>query len=52
MDKLGVDESLLQDDKTAADANTCPWCGAALEKHGNVLVCPTHGTAPFEEQEH
>ena len=49
MDKLGVDESLLSDDKTATNTDACPWCGAKLERHGNLLVCPTHGTEPFEE---
>lgn len=46
MTKLGVDESGKSKDKTAAEG--CPDCGAKVEKHGNISVCPNHGTAPFE----
>jgi uncharacterized Zn finger protein (UPF0148 family) len=45
MTKLGVDES-GKGDKTASEG--CPECGAKVEKHGNISVCPKHGTAPFE----
>jgi nucleoid DNA-binding protein len=50
MDKLGVDTSTGRDDeqleKEAAEG--CPECGSELTKHGSVLLCPVHGSAPFE----
>lgn len=46
MEKLGVDEQAAENEKLAADG--CPLCGAKVERHGSVLVCPTHGTEPFE----
>lgn len=46
MDKYGVDETGKGLNKEAA--KNCPECGAALEKHGSVVVCPKHGTEPFE----
>ena len=46
MDKLGVDETSKDLSKVAAE--NCPECGAKLEKHGSVVVCPKHGTEPFE----
>lgn len=46
MTKLGVDESSKDNTKTAA--KDCPECGAKVEKHGDISVCPNHGTAPFE----
>ena len=44
--KLGVDETSKDLNKEAAES--CPECGAKLEKHGSVVVCPKHGTEPFE----
>lgn len=26
----------------------CPWCGVTARVHGDVRMCPTHGSAPFE----
>lgn len=50
MEKYGVDETTGHDpeqlEKLAAKG--CPECGSALTKHGSVLICPTHGSAPFE----
>lgn len=48
MEKLGVDESGSDQEKTAAEG--CPKCGSKVEKHGNVLACPVHGTEPFEKK--
>lgn len=48
MDKLGVDESQADNEKVASKG--CPECGAKVERHGNVLACPTHGTEPFEKK--
>ena len=39
MDKHGV---------VTLPAATCPLCGVAPTRHGSVLLCPTHGSAPFE----
>jgi nucleoid DNA-binding protein/ribosomal protein S27AE len=46
MEKYGVDESGSEQEKKAQAG--CPNCGSKVEKHGNVLVCPKCGTAPFE----
>jgi nucleoid DNA-binding protein len=48
MEKLGVDESQADNEKVASEG--CPECGAKVERHGNVLACPTHGTEPFEKK--
>lgn len=47
MQKYGVDESADENlEKKAADG--CPVCGKPPVKHGHVLMCPTHGSEPFE----
>jgi len=48
MEKYAVDESKDQDRLEKAAAQGCPECGAKLEKHGAVLLCPAHGSKPFE----
>lgn len=53
MQKYGVDEEATRDetaDKTAATRYDCPQCGGKLEKHGNVSLCETCGSKPFEAQ--
>lgn len=52
MSKLGVDESVDQTLLEKAASQGCPECGAKVERHGNILVCPRHGTAPFERKKH
>lgn len=60
MEKYGVDESESEDADTndntgvkraasPASTETCPRCGAAVERHGTVKICPTCGSAPFEK---
>lgn len=49
IEKYGVDESRKQQDMDKAAAQGCPECGSKLEKHGSVVMCPKHGTAPFEQ---
>lgn len=50
MDKFGVDETNAKTAKTASDGERkCPECGEVLKQHGNVLLCPTHGSKPFED---
>lgn len=55
-EKYGVyedqDNTVVQDTKTAQfnKERYCPWCGKVLisSDFTNVLICPEHGTAPFE----
>jgi predicted RNA-binding Zn-ribbon protein involved in translation (DUF1610 family) len=50
MEKYGVDEGAPdQDQLEKASAQGCPECGAKCSRHGNTLICPTHGSAPFEQ---
>ena len=47
MEKYGVDENKKNFEKYAQEG--CPDCGCKVEKHGDTLVCPKCGTAPFED---
>lgn len=49
MEKFAVDESVDQNQLEKAAAHGCPECGAKCERHGNTLLCPAHGSAPFEK---
>lgn len=49
MEKYAVDESRNQVDLEKVAAQGCPECGAKVERHGNVLMCPKHGSKPFEK---
>lgn len=51
MSKFGVDETSdhNQEDLEKMAAQGCPDCGSKVTKHGSVLICPTHGSAPFEK---
>jgi hypothetical protein len=49
MEKYGVDERAEALEKRAGEG--CPECGRAPERHGRVLVCPEHGSAPFEKKD-
>jgi hypothetical protein len=47
MSKFGVAEQHAN--KLASRRIThCPTCGEKLAVHGEVLLCPTHGSEPFE----
>ncbi len=47
MDKYGVDESVGEDlEKKAAEG--CPVFGKKPVRQGKVLLCPTHGSEPWE----
>jgi hypothetical protein len=48
MEKLGVVETVDQEELEKRAAHGCPVCGSQLEKLGHVLSCPKHGTEPFE----
>lgn len=50
MEKYGVNESVDQTGLEKAAAQGCPECGAKCERHGNTLICPKHGSAPFENE--
>ena len=49
MDKYSVDEGIEDQElleKKAAKG--CPECGATPARQGTVLLCPVHGTEPWE----
>ena len=50
MEKYGVDQTAAvnQEQLEKQAAKGCPECGQKLDKHGSVLMCPTHGSEPFE----
>lgn len=50
MEKLGVDESVNQEELEKVAAQGCPECGEPVRREGNILICPKHGTAPFEKK--
>lgn len=48
MEKYGVDEGKDSESLEKSAAEGCPKCGGKVERHGNVLRCPSCGTEPFE----
>jgi len=49
MEKYGVDEGV--EDQEALEkkaAAGCPICGKKPARQGTILLCPDHGTEPFE----
>lgn len=50
MEKFGVDEGVDTEALEKAAAEGCPLCGAPVQRHGDVLMCPKHGTEPFEKK--
>jgi nucleoid DNA-binding protein len=50
MSKFGVDENVDQETLEKQAASGCPvdGCGRAPERHGRTLICPVHGSEPFE----
>jgi len=51
MEKFGVDEQQNQENLEKIAGEGCPKCGAKLERHGQVLLCPNCGSQPFEKKE-
>lgn len=50
MEKYGVDESVEdQEDLEKKAADGCPECGREVQRHGGLLMCPVHGSEPFEK---
>jgi nucleoid DNA-binding protein len=51
MEKYAVDQGMGDQEQLEKQAaGGCPECGEELVKHGSVLVCPKHGSEPFESQ--
>jgi hypothetical protein len=49
MEKYGVVEHARNSTKLGGVGPTvCPKCGTALSKHGAIVLCPIHGSEPFE----
>lgn len=54
MEKFGVEEKAqktAESDETAVARQRCPWCKCLVEDislTGGILICPEHGTEPFE----
>jgi uncharacterized Zn finger protein (UPF0148 family) len=44
MDKYAVEQPITTKHAGAG----CPLCGRPLERSSNVVLCPVHGTEPFE----
>ena len=51
MEKYGVKQVDRTRQVKEASADTCPWCGIALQREGELRFCPVHGSEPFEKQE-
>lgn len=47
MEKYGVDEDMPEGMQKLA-ARGCPLCGKKPEVRGTILLCPEHGSEPFE----
>lgn len=47
MDKFGVHTASPEGKHGSANAH-CPRCGKEARRVGAVLLCPEHGSAPFE----
>lgn len=50
MEKYAVEEGQDQDAIEKAASQGCPVCGRAVERHGDVVLCPVHGSEPFEKK--
>lgn len=50
MEKFAVDEEVDQEQLEKQASQGCPVCGKQPERHGNVLMCPVHGSEPFEKK--
>jgi hypothetical protein len=50
MKKYGVDESPTHKE-ASDDSSLCPKCSKPVKTHGKVLLCPDHGSKPFESDD-
>lgn len=48
MNKYGVHEDAEHVKQATEMERKCPYCGAKLLSEGPILLCPTHGSQPFE----
>jgi len=50
MDKFAVETGAVDESgtKRASNPSTCRLCGKRGERHGDVLLCPIHGSKGFE----
>ena len=50
MNKYAVDQTagLTPDEQEKRASQGCPVCGKKPTNEGGVLICPTHGSEPFE----
>jgi len=48
MEKYGVVEGKIAEDKVAGERANCPRCGECLEDGSGIRKCPKCGTEPFE----
>lgn len=52
MTKYGVDEGHPeQEELEKMAAEGCPLCGKKPIRQGAILLCPSHGTEPFERRD-
>ena len=52
MEKYGVDEKIDIKKMEKIASNGCPKCGSPkVFKHGDILICPNCGSAPFESED-
>jgi len=51
MEKYGVDENSKLTQKEASEEVRCPICGSTCKQHGQVHLCPKHGSKPFENND-
>lgn len=51
MEKFGVDEGTDQENLEKKASQGCPICGRKVIQRGRLLMCPEHGTEPFEEEQ-
>lgn len=49
MSKYAVDEGIDPEVLEKAATQGCPQCGAPVQTHGRITVCPKCGTEPFEK---
>ena len=50
MEKYAVEENINQEQLEKKASEGCPECGRKPTVHGRVLICPEHGSAPFEPE--
>jgi uncharacterized Zn finger protein (UPF0148 family) len=49
IDKFAVDEGTDDEQLAKLASQGCPKCGKPPVRQGRVLLCPVHGSEPFEQ---